>query len=309
MDIKAISNILLEIFYIMVGLFFILTMLFTLKDKNHKTKYGTALFWGILGVIFILGEVIPPVISGLLIVVIGVLAAFNQINVGTIKELDSTFASLKASKIGIKIFIPSLIIALAALLIAQFTPISSVASIGISSIIALIATFLITKAKPKEFIQDSNRMFQSVGATAILPQLLAALGALFTAAGVGDIISNMISSFIPEGNILIGITAYCVGMAIFTAIMGNAFAAFSVITVGIGVPFVFAQGGDPIVASALAMTAGFCGTLMTPMAANFNVLPVALLETKDKNAVIKTQAIFALTLLAIHIPLMYFLAF
>ena len=309
MDIKAISNILLEIFYIMVGLFFILTMLFTLKDKNHKTKYGTALFWGILGVIFILGDVIPPVISGLLIVVIGALAAFNQINVGTIKELDSTFASLKANKIGIKIFVPSLIIALAALLIAQFTPISSVASIGISSIIALIATFLITKAKPKEFIQDSNRMFQSVGATAILPQLLAALGALFTAAGVGDIISNMISSFIPEGNILIGITAYCVGMAIFTAIMGNAFAAFSVITVGIGVPFVFAQGGDPIVASALAMTAGFCGTLMTPMAANFNVLPVALLETKDKNAVIKTQAIFALTLLAIHIPLMYFLAF
>ncbi len=309
MDIKAISNILLEIFYIMVGLFFILTMLFTLKDKNHKTKYGTALFWGILGVIFILGDVIPPVISGLLIVVIGALAAFNQINIGTIKELDSTFASLKANKIGIKIFVPSLIIALAALLIAQFTPISSVASIGISSIIALIATFLITKAKPKEFIQDSNRMFQSVGATAILPQLLAALGALFTAAGVGDIISNMISSFIPEGNILIGITAYCVGMAIFTAIMGNAFAAFSVITVGIGVPFVFAQGGDPIVASALAMTAGFCGTLMTPMAANFNVLPVALLETKDKNAVIKTQAIFALTLLAIHIPLMYFLAF
>ena len=106
-----------------------------------------------------------------------------------------------------------------------------------------------------------------------------------------------------------GETAYCLGMAIFTAIMGNAFAAFSVITVGIGVPFVFAQGGDPIVASALAMTAGFCGTLLTPMAANFNILPVALLETKDKNAVIKVQAVFALILLAIHIPLMYFLAF
>ena len=309
MDIKVISNILLQIFYIMVGLFFILTMMFTLKDKNHKTKYGTALFWGILGALFILGEAIPPVISGFLIVVIGVLAAFNQINLGTIKQLDETFASLKADKIGLKIFLPSLIIALVALLIAQFTPISGVAAIGISSIIALIATFLITKAKPSEFIEDSNRMFQSVGATAILPQLLAALGALFTAAGVGDIISNLISSVIPEGNILIGVTAYCLGMAIFTAIMGNAFAAFSVITVGIGVPFVFAQGGDPIVASALAMTAGFCGTLLTPMAANFNILPVALLETKDKNAVIKVQAVFALILLAIHIPLMYFLAF
>lgn len=152
-------------------------------------------------------------------------------------------------------------------------------------------------------------MFQAVGSTAILPQLLAALGALFTAAGVGEIISNIISGVIPQGNILLGVTAYCVGMALFTAIMGNAFAAFSVITVGIGVPFVFAQGGDPIIASALAMTAGFCGTLMTPMAANFNILPVALLETKDKNAVIKYQAPFAIILLAIHIALMYFLAF
>ncbi|WP_066890038.1 DUF979 domain-containing protein [Clostridium nigeriense] len=309
MDIKALSNILLQIFYIMVGLFFLLTMMFTLKDKNHKTKYGTALFWGILGFIFILGEAIPPVISGFLIVVIGVLAAFNQINMGTIKQLDSTFASLQANKIGIKIFVPSLIIALVALLIAQFTPISGVAAVGISAMVALVATFLITKAKPSELVEDSNRMFQAVGSTAILPQLLAALGALFTAARVGDIISNLISSVIPEGNILIGITAYCVGMAVFTAIMGNAFAAFSVITVGIGVPFVFAQGGDPIVASALAMTAGFCGTLLTPMAANFNILPVALLETKDKNAVIKAQAVFAFILLAIHIPLMYFLAF
>lgn len=309
MDIKTISNILLEIFYILVGLFFVLTMMFTLKDKNHKTKYGTALFWGILGVIFILGKAIPSVITGLLIVVIGILAAFNQINVGTIKELDSTFANLKATKIGIKIFVPSILIASVALIIAQFTAISGVAAVGIAAIIALIATFLITKATPSEFLEDSNRMYQSVGATAILPQLLAALGALFTAAGVGDVISGMISSVIPEGNILIGITSYCVGMALFTAIMGNGFAAFSVITVGIGVPFVFAQGGNPIVASALGMTAGFCGTLLTPMAANFNILPVALLEVKDKNAVIKAQSIFAIILLAIHIPLMYFLAF
>ena len=309
MDIKAISNILLEIFYIMLGLFFILTMMFTLKDKNHKTRYGTSLFWGILGIIFILGEVIPSVITGSLIVVIGALAAFNQINIVTLKDLDTTFASLKSKEIGVKIFIPSLIIALVALIIAQFTEISGVAAVGIASIVALITTFILTKAKPSEFLEDSNRMFQAVGSTAILPQLLAALGALFTAAGVGEIISNIISGVIPQGNILLGVTAYCVGMALFTAIMGNAFAAFSVITVGIGVPFVFAQGGDPIIASALAMTAGFCGTLMTPMAANFNILPVALLETKDKNAVIKYQAPFAIILLAIHIALMYFLAF
>ncbi|MBS5926373.1 MAG: DUF979 domain-containing protein [Clostridium sp.] len=309
MDIKELSNILLNIFYIMVGLMMTLTMIYTLKDKKHKTRYGTAAFWGILAVIFIFGEFIPAEVVGGLIIVIAVLSGFNQVNMGTIKQLDNTFSKIKAEKIGLKIFLPSLVIAFVALAIAQFTPISGVAAIGISAVAALILTFIITKCSASEVVEDSDRMLQSVSSTAILPQLLAALGALFTAAGVGDIISNMISNVIPEGNIWLGITAYCVGMALFTAIMGNAFAAFTVITVGIGVPFVFMQGGDPIVASALAMTAGFCGTLMTPMAANFNVLPVALLEIEDKNAVIKVQSVFAIVLLAIHIPLMYFLAF
>ncbi|MFR5172776.1 MAG: DUF979 domain-containing protein, partial [Clostridium paraputrificum] len=281
MDIKELSNILLNIFYIMVGLMMTLTMIYTLKDKKHKTRYGTAAFWGILAVIFIFGEFIPAEVVGGLIIVIAVLSGFNQVNMGTIKQLDNTFSKIKAEKIGLKIFLPSLVIAFVALAIAQFTPISGVAAIGISAVAALILTFIITKCSASEVVEDSDRMLQSVSSTAILPQLLAALGALFTAAGVGDIISNMISNVIPEGNIWLGITAYCVGMALFTAIMGNAFAAFTVITVGIGVPFVFMQGGDPIVASALAMTAGFCGTLMTPMAANFNVLPVALLEIED----------------------------
>ena len=74
-------------------------------------------------------------------------------------------------------------------------------------------------------------------------------------------------------------------------------------------PFVLARGGDPIVCAALALTAGFCGTLLTPMAANFNMLPAALLEMKDKNGVIKAQAPFALVLLTIHIILMYTLGF
>ena len=309
MDIKEFSNILLNVFFVMVGLMMTLTTIYTLKDKNHKSRYGTAAFWGILAVIFVFGEYIPAEIVGGLIVVIAILSGFNKINPGSVKQLDATFSKMKAEKIGLKIFIPSLIIAFVALGIAQFTPISAIAAVGIAAIAALLVTFMITKCSFKEVIEDSDRMLQAVGSTAILPQLLAALGVLFTAAGVGDIISNIISSVIPEGNIWLGIIAYCVGMALFTAIMGNGFAAFTVITVGIGVPFVFAQGGDPIVASALGMTAGFCGTLVTPMAANFNVLPVALLEIEDKNAVIKVQAVFALILLAIHIPLMYFLAF
>ena len=309
MDMAQLSNTLLQIFYIMIGLYMGLTMVFTIKDKNHKTRIGTALFWGILSAVFMFGDYIPSQIVGALVIVIAVLSATKQINIGTLKQLDETFATKKSEKLGLKIFIPSLSIAIIAMLIASFTDFSGTVAIGISSTLTLVLTFVITKAKPKEFLEDSNRMYQSMGSFVILPQLLASLGVLFTAAGVGDKISAIISGVIPTGNVLVGVIAYCVGMAVFTAIMGNAFAAFSVITVGVGLPFVFAQGGDPVVCSVLALTAGYCGTLLTPMAANFNILPAALLELKDKNAVIKAQAPIAIILLVTHIFLMYTLGF
>lgn len=309
MDMAQLSNTLLQIFYMMVGIYMGITMVFTIKDKNHKTRIGTSLFWGILSAVFMFGNYIPSQVVGVLVIVIAVLSATKQINIGTLKQLDETFSTLKAEKLGLKIFIPSLSIAVIAMLIASFTTFPGTVAIGISSTITLILTFVITKAKPKELLEDSNRMYQSMGSFVILPQLLASLGVLFTAAGVGDKISAMISGVIPTGNILVGVIAYCVGMAVFTAIMGNAFAAFSVITVGVGLPFVFAQGGDPVVCSVLALTAGYCGTLLTPMAANFNILPAALLELKDKNAVIKAQAPLAIILLIVHIFLMFTLGF
>jgi len=309
MDFKAISNILLEIFYIIIGIMMLNTAVLTLRDKNHKAKIGTSLFWALLGIIFIFGPYIPSVVVGGILVVIAVLTLTKQVKPGTVKALDEKFGEEQAKKLGLKVFVPSLVIALAALGIAQFTAISGTAAIGVAAVIAAIVTFVITKAKPRVLVEESDRMLQSVGAVSILPQLLAALGALFTAAGVGDVISSGISGILPQGNIFIGVTAYCVGMALFTMIMGNAFAAFSVITVGIGIPFVFAQGANVAIAGALALTAGYCGTLLTPMAANFNIMPAALLEIEDKNAIIKQQAPVALILLAIHILLMYFLAF
>ena len=309
MDFAAISNMLLEIFYIIIGIMMLNTAVLTLRDKNHKAKIGTSLFWALLGIIFIFGPYIPSVVVGGILVVIAVLTLTKQVKPGTVKALDEKFGEEQAKKLGLKVFVPSLVIALAALGIAQFTAISGTAAIGVAAVISAIVTFVITKAKPRVLVEESDRMLQSVGAVSILPQLLAALGALFTAAGVGDVISSGISGILPQGNIFIGVTAYCVGMALFTMIMGNAFAAFSVITVGIGIPFVFAQGANVAIAGALALTAGYCGTLLTPMAANFNIMPAALLEIEDKNAIIKQQAPVALILLAIHILLMYFLAF
>jgi uncharacterized membrane protein len=94
-------------------------------------------------------------------------------------------------------------------------------------------------------------------------------------------------------------------MALFTVIMGNAFAAFPVMTAAIGLPLIVGRfGGDPVVMSALGMLSGFCGTLMTPMAANFNIVPAALLELPDRNAVIKAQIPTAILMLAANTALM-----
>jgi uncharacterized membrane protein len=59
--------------------------------------------------------------------------------------------------------------------------------------------------------------------------------------------------------------------------------------------------------AAIGMFSAYCGTLMTPMAANFNLVPAALLELDDKNAVIKAQVPTALPLLVVNIFLLYFL--
>ena len=186
----------------------------------------------------------------------------------------------------------------------------SMVALGVSSVVASIMALAITKGKIKEFNDDGRRLLEIVGPVNILPQLLAALGSVFAAAGVGDVIAGGISGFIPHGNALVGVIAYCLGMALFTMIMGNAFAAFAVITAGIGVPFVIAIGGNPVIVAALGLTAGYCGTLLTPMAANFNIVPTAILEIKDKKyGVIKYQLPVAIVMLTIHIVLMYTLAF
>jgi uncharacterized membrane protein len=57
------------------------------------------------------------------------------------------------------------------------------------------------------------------------------------------------------------------------------------------------------------MLSGYCGTLVTPMAANFNIVPAALLELPDQNAVIKAQIPTALALLAANVAIMYLFVF
>ena len=305
-------NISLEIFYALMGILMIVIAVKSYKTIDSNKRFGTALFWVLISIPFIFGKLIPSNVIGLILVASSLLTLTKQVVFAKYETPSEEFGQKQSEKLGNKIFMPSLVLALVAVLVAMALKdfgSSSQFAIGAGSVVALIAAFILTKAKPSTTVTDSARLLQQMGPASMLPQLLVALGALFTQAGVGEVISNIISGVVPADSRFFGVVAYVLGMAIFTMIMGNAFAAFAVITAGIGVPFVLSQGADPAIVGALALTAGYCGTLLTPMAANFNIVPSALLEMKKQYDVIKYQAPVAIILLVIHIFAMYFLAF
>ena len=299
----------LEFIYVLIGLQFFYTAYRVFRAEDNEKKATTMTFWIILGVLFAFGKLIPPMVSGALVVVIGIISLINGIVVKGAVTNDEATEVEGSNRLGNRIFIPVIVMAVLAIILAKLIPESSSSILGFTAIVALVIIMIMTKTNFAGMMKQSDRMVQQVGSVAILPQLLAALGAIFAAAGVGDVIASIIGNMIPTISPWTGSIAYVLGMVIFTAIMGNAFAAFTVITAGIGVPFVIAQGADPAIAAALAMTAGYCGTLLTPMAGNFNVLPVGLLEMDDKNGVIKEQALFSILMIVVHILLMRFWAF
>lgn len=303
-----------EVFYVIIGIVFILTGVKALKDKDCPKRVTTAAFWFIVAFTFIAGYWLKAFelswIIGLCVVLMAIMTATGMVTQSKSDVPSAKLTRENADKYGFKAFVPPVVLALSAVLVATFwKDLGANNAIGVSGIIGLIAVFLLFKPKPEYIVKDGTRLMDNVGPVSLLPQILAALGSLFTAAGVGTVIANGVSAIVPEGNLFIATAVYCIAMALFTMIMGNGFAAFSVITVGVGIPFLIAKGADPIVVGALGLTAGYCGTLMTPMAANFNIMPAALLETKSKYAIIKSQVPVAIVMLIIHIVLMYFLAF
>ena len=300
----------LEHMYDLTGLMLVIFSLYTLTDRQHKTKYGTALFWMIYAVTFLFGKLLPAWLIGLLVVLMAVIASLKWTGSGSYKESSAETKLAEAKRFGNKLFLPALVVPVVIFLVAGFTKLGALIGLGIGSIAGLAAALLMTRESAGAAANEGRRLIDAIGWAVILSQFLAALGALFDKAGVGKVVAEMVAAIVPTDSLVAVVAAYCIGMALFTMVMGNAFAAFAVITTGIGIPLVVElHGANPAIAGVLAMLAGYCGTLLTPMAANFNVVPAALLEMKDQYGVIKAQAPVALSLLAIQIALICWLAF
>ena len=300
---------LLEVVYIVMGLITIYTGVKNARDKENPSRVGTAVFWCALGIVLAFGRWIPAMIDGILVIVMTLPAILGKVKIGKSEAPSEKSVDQRYNAIGMKIFALALSIGVFAILFAIFLPdLGAIVGIGAGIIVSVILLMAFSKENtPKVFLQDSERLLSTVGPLSMLPMLLASLGAVFTAAGVGEVISEIVGNVIPKGNVNVGIIVFAIGMALFTMIMGNAFAAITVMTVGIGAPFVLQYGADPVVIGMLALTCGYCGTLCTPMAANFNIVPIAMLDMKNRFGVIKNQIIPAIILLTVQIIYMIIL--
>jgi uncharacterized membrane protein len=317
----------LQWIYILAGAVFVAFSVLSAGDRENPKRFKNTAFWGLLAVSFLFGGYFSDLMNGLLVIGLVLLAGIGGLGQGKPHTTSPEERADAAVKFGNRLFIPALIIPVTALLgtlwLAKVeiggTPLfdprdPTLIALGLGVVLALGVGMAILKPPAIAPLQEGRRLMDAVGWAAILPQMLAALGAVFALAGVGEVVGGLIAEVIPMNASLIAVVAYCVGMALFTIIMGNAFAAFPVMTAAVGLPFVVFQfGGNPAIVCAIGMLAGFCGTLMTPMAANFNVVPANLLELPDRNAalngVIRAQIPTALMMLVVNILLMQFLAF
>ena len=293
----------LNVVWVIIGLITIYAGIKNLLDKENPSRVGTAVFWCSFGIVCGFGSWLPAKVSGVLVLIMCLPPIFKKVKIGKTDNPTKEHTEQQFKKIGMKIFVPAFSVAVCSLFFALFSNMSSMVAITVGVIVAMILlmAFDTKQNKPAVFLNDSERFLGITGPLSMLPQLLGCLGGVFTAAGVGDVIAQLVEKIVPKGNVNIGIIIYAIGMVLFTMIMGNAFAAITVMTVGIGAPFVLAYGANPVVIGMLALTCGYCGTLLTPMAANFNILPVAILNMKDRWGAIKNQVLVAIIMLVFQI--------
>lgn len=309
-----------ELFYVISGVVFAGVAWRALRNPRQPRRWGSVIFWALLAVVYLFGKSLPPAAVGYGVLAMVALAALRQVEKPASEGAAREERAASAERLGNRLFVPTLLIpataVIGALVLAKihFGDVwlldkkqATLAALGVGGLIALAAGLRITGAKATVPMGEGSRLLQAIGWALVLPQMLAALGGIFAKAGVGQVVSELVASALPTQYPFVAVAAYCVGMALFTMCMGNAFAAFPVITLGIGLPLIVQQHhGNVAIMAGIGMLSGYCGTLMTPMAANFNIVPAMLLDLRDKNAVIRAQVPLALMILAANVVILYF---
>lgn len=307
--------------YALAGLMFAAYALLGLFDRGRPRSWKNSLFWALLATSFLAGDRLGDLGNGLLVVALVLLAGIGGLAPAAQPIGSDSRRQASSQRLGWRLFVPALALPLVTVLgtmlfkrlaaagYAIVDPAqATLVALAAASLIAILVALPLLRQPWSAPLHEGRRLIDSVGWAAVLPQMLAALGAVFAVAGVGQVVGDLAAQAMPADSRVAAVVVYTVGMAAFTMVMGNAFAAFPVMTAGIGLPLIVQRfGGDAAIMGAIGMLSGFCGTLMTPMAANFNLVPAALLELSDRNAVIKAQLPTALLMLAFNTVALYVL--
>lgn len=294
------------------------------RDAGNPRRLTTGLFWALLALLLFAAERMPVRLVGVCVVALVLIAGFGGLRMGRYAESGPEEKRAEAARLRNRLFWPALLIpAITLALTVGLKDIRiadqplfdsantlTLSALAVACVAALALACALVRQSPWSAVEQSRRLVDAIGWAALLPLLLATLGSVFDAAGVGQAVAGLVRMAIPVENAFLVVVAYALGMAVFTIIMGNAFAAFPVMTAGIGLPLlVQLHGADAAALAAIGMLSGYCGTLMTPMAANFNLVPAALLELKDPYGVIRAQWKTGALLLVCNILLMYVIVF
>lgn len=291
-----------------------------IRDRTNPRRLTSGAFWIVISLLFLVGDHVPKAVAGAAVLALAALAGVGGVRAGKpLGDPDPTDARGLRHKLLVPVLLIPLVTVLGVLGLAKvqlggralFEPTQATfVSLALACLVALAAGLGITRQRPPAAVAEARRLLEAIGWAALLPTLLAMLGSVLTSAGVGAALAALVRDHAPVDNRLVAVLAYGGGMTLLTMIMGNAFAAFPLMTAGLGLPIlVQLHGAQPAALGAIGMLTGYCGTLMTPMAANFNIVPVALLGLPDQYAVIKAQLPTALPLLLANLVLLYFLAF
>jgi uncharacterized membrane protein len=309
--------------YVFAGAVFASFAVSSIREIANGKRWGNATFWSLVAVSFWFGDLLGDIGNGVLVLALVALAGLHLLGRGGGESTTVEERERFSERYGNKLFLPALIIPFTAFigtLLFNYTPLKdsglieaksvTLVLLGVGVIVALIVCYAWLRPPVLSSVDEGGRLANAIGWALVLPQMLAALGAVFAAAGVGTIIGGVAGAIIPQGSIFLAVLLYALGMVVFTMIMGNAFAAFPVMIAAIGFPILIQQdGGKAAVIGAVGMLAGYCGTLMTPMAANFNIVPAALLELKNQYGVVKIQIATAIPLLICNILILYIAGF
>ena len=283
-----------------------------LAAVERPRRVANAAFYALIATSFWFGDRLGDLGNGLLVLALVAVTASGRMTRGRERGERPTAR-------GSGLFVPALMIPVAALagtIAFKALPTlvdpkqATLVALTLGVIAAVVACLVWLRPGLSAPLREGRRLMDDVGWAAVLPQMLASLGAVFAISGVGEVVGRLAAYAIPSGSLFGAVAAYGIGMALFTMVMGNAFAAFPVMAAAIGVPILLhgaggGGSGNAAPVAAIGMLAGFCGTLMTPMAANFNLVPAALLELRDRSGVIRAQVPTALPLLAFNIALLY----